>query len=312
MMGREDLPDRVERTDAYLENQSRRAPLPLGVGSLSFDRVASQYDGTRGYPATASAAITEGIMRHGPLLPGARALEIGVGTGRIALPLLARGIHLTGVDISARMTERLLAKYDAERAAQPDKPWGHLTLALADGVSLPFASASFDAVIAVHVLHLISNWRGALDEALRVLRPGAPLLLGQDMSHGSPITHPLQDEWVEIVRSLGFAPKRVGAPAFADILAEARRRGLVVEEWTITEWTATHTPAESYAYIANQVWSLTWQVPADIFAESVRRLERWARERYGERWTEPVETTYSFRLARLSRPNATTERPRTP
>ncbi len=309
MMGHEDLPDRAGRAETHSEAHSAghagREPLPLGAGSLSFDRVAAQYDGTRGYPPAASETIAEGVIRHGPLSPGARALEIGVGTGRIALPLLARGVHVTGVDISARMTERLLAKYDDERAARPDLRWGQLAVALADGVSLPFASASFDAVIAVHVLHLISDWRGALEEALRVLPPNAPLLLGQDMSHGSPIAHPLQDEWIEIVRSLGFEPKRVGAPTFADILAEARGRGLVVEEWTITEWTATHTAAESYAYLANQVWSLTWQVPSDIFAASVQQLERWARERYGERWTEPVETTYSFRLARVSHPYAT-------
>jgi ubiquinone/menaquinone biosynthesis C-methylase UbiE len=277
---------------------------PLGAGSLSFDRVAGLYDGTRGYPSGVSDAIADGMMRHGPLTPGGVALEIGVGTGRIALPLLARGVNITGVDISDRMTERLRAKYDAEREARLDLPWGRLVTTLADSVRLPFEDASFDAVIAVHVLHLISEWRKALDEALRTLRPGAPLLLGQDMSHGSPNSHPLQDEWVNIVRSLGFEPKRLGAPAFADILAEMRGRGLVVEEWTIAKWKATHTAAESFAYIAKQIWSLTWQVPEDIFAESVRRLEVWARARYGAHWAEPVETAYSFRLARVSRPGA--------
>lgn len=281
---------------------------PLGVGSLSFDRVASKYDGTRGYPAGVSDSIAEGMMRHGPLAPSATALEIGIGTGRIALPLLARGVNITGVDISERMIERLHAKYETEKAAWPDQQWGELEVALADGVRLPFADANFDAVIAVHVLHLVTNWREALDEALRMLRPSSPLLLGQDMSHGSQITHPMQDEWVNIVRSLGFEPKRIGAPAFTDILAEARSRGLDVEEWTIAEWQAAHTAAEGFSYIANQVWSLTWQVPADIFAESVRRLEIWARARYGARWAEPVESAYSFRLARVSRPSASLER----
>lgn len=276
----------------------------LGAGSVSFDRVADRYDGTRGYSPGVGGAIAEGMMRHGPLAPGVTALEIGIGTGRIALPLLERGVNVTGVDISARMTERLRAKYETMRVTLSQQPWGNLIVTLADSVRLPFADANFDAVIAVHVLHLVTNWRGALDEALRVLRPGAPLLLGQDMSHGSQIAHPLQDEWVDIVRSLGFQPKRAGAPAFADILAEARGRGLVVEEWTIAEWTASHTAEESFSYIANRIWSLTWQVPEDIFAESVQRLGVWAQERYGARWAEPVEAAYSFRLARVSRPGA--------
>ena len=226
-----------------------------------------------------------------------------MGTGRIALPLLARGVNITGVDISERMTERLRAKYDSERAARPEQPWGALAVALADNVRLPFADASFDAVIAVHVLHLITDWRAALDEALRMLRPDAPLLLGQDMSHGASIAQPLQDEWIAITRDLGYEPKRLGAPAFADILTEARARGLLVEEWTIAQWTATHTVASFYADIADRLWSLTWQVPEDIFAESVRRLEAWARARYGARWNDPVDVAFSFRLARVTQPN---------
>jgi ubiquinone/menaquinone biosynthesis C-methylase UbiE len=276
---------------------------PLGAGSLSFDRVADQYDDTRGYPPGVDAAIAEGMMRYGPLAPGANALEIGAGTGRIALPLLERGVNITGVDISARMTERLRAKYEARRAERPDLPWGALQVTLADNARLPFASASFDAVIAVHVLHLITDWRGALNEALRMLRPGAPLLLGQDMSHGSPNSHPLQDEWIAITRDLGYEPKRLGAPSFADILTEARARGLLVEEWTIAKWTATHTVGSFYADIADRLWSLTWQVPDDIFAASVQRLEAWARARFDARWNDPVDVAFSFRLTRVTKPN---------
>lgn len=275
----------------------------LGAGSLSFDRVANLYDSTRGYTAEVSAAIAEGIMRHGPLAPGAAALEIGSGTGRITLPLLERGANITGVDISERMTERLRAKYDAERAARPGQPWGQLVTRLADSVRLPFPNASFDAVIVVHVLHLITNWREALDEAQRTLRPGAPLLLGQDMTHGAQVSHPLQDKWIEITSDLGYAPRRLGAPGFTDILAEARRRGLTVEEWTIAEWTATHTIEDGFSAVADRTWSLTWQAPDDIFAESVRRLEVWARARYGDEWTTPIASAFSFRLARATAPS---------
>src|SRR5215469_8515120 len=101
-----------------MKAQDQRRNAPLGAGSLSFDRVASQYDDTRGYPQIASDAIAEGMMRFGPLARGATALEIGAGTGRIALPLLERGVNITGADISERMTERLRAKYLAGRSTQ--------------------------------------------------------------------------------------------------------------------------------------------------------------------------------------------------
>ncbi|HZC06633.1 MAG TPA: class I SAM-dependent methyltransferase [Ktedonobacterales bacterium] len=271
-------------------------------GSLSFDPVAHVYDDTRGYPPGVGEAIADALMRFGPIATGAETLEIGVGTGRIALPLLERGVNVTGIDISERMIERLRAKYATERAARPAAPLGRLTVEQGDITALPFASAAFDAVVAVHVLHLVSQWRQAFDEALRALRPGAPLLLGQDVAHGSYVTHPLQDEWVEIMRSLGAQPHRLGAVSFKEILAEARGRGLRVEERLVADWTAAHTPAEGFSDIANRVWSLTWLAPDDLFAESVRRLEVWARDHFGDQWETPVETEYSFKLARVTAP----------
>ena len=78
--------------------------------SLSFDRVADRYDATRVHPAEASAEIAAGLMRVGGLQSGAEVLEIGIGTGRIALPLLASGVNVTGIDIAPRMLEQLEAK----------------------------------------------------------------------------------------------------------------------------------------------------------------------------------------------------------
>src|SRR5574340_328416 len=165
----------------------------LGSGSLSFDRAAHFYDETRGYTPEVARAIADGMLRYGPLAAGAHALEIGIGTGRIALPLLARGVNISGLDISPRMLERLRANEAAACAAQPDAPWGRLDAALGDITALPFATGTFDAVVAVHILHLITRWRDAFSEALRVLRPGAPLLLGQDVAHGDYSSHPMQD-----------------------------------------------------------------------------------------------------------------------
>jgi len=45
------------------------------------------------------------------------ALEFGVGTGRIALPLARRGVHVHGIDLSDAMVAQLRAKRGAERVA---------------------------------------------------------------------------------------------------------------------------------------------------------------------------------------------------
>jgi SAM-dependent methyltransferase len=49
------------------------------------------------------------------LADGGRALELGVGTGRIALPLAARGIRVDGVDISPAMVAQLRAKLGGDQ-----------------------------------------------------------------------------------------------------------------------------------------------------------------------------------------------------
>lgn len=72
----------------------------------SFDEEsAAVYDATsvRGDEA-AAVAFLEGLARGGP------ALELAVGTGRIALPLAARGLRVDGIDLSEPMVAKLRAK----------------------------------------------------------------------------------------------------------------------------------------------------------------------------------------------------------
>ena len=72
---------------------------------LSFDEeVAESYDNhPRGDEAEAVAFLEE-LARGGP------ALELAIGTGRIALPLAARGIRVDGIDLSEAMVAKLRTK----------------------------------------------------------------------------------------------------------------------------------------------------------------------------------------------------------
>jgi len=105
----------------------------------SFDRVAARYDATRAIPAAAEAAIAAGIARAVSSTPQTRLLEIGVGTGRIALPLARQGLRCIGIDRSAPM---LVAAQRKGRAGS-----GRLLLARADATALPFATASVDIAL---------------------------------------------------------------------------------------------------------------------------------------------------------------------
>ena len=59
--------------------------------------------------AGATAAFLAGLVPDGPS-GGGRVLELGIGTGRLALPLAARGLEVHGIDSSEAMVARLRAK----------------------------------------------------------------------------------------------------------------------------------------------------------------------------------------------------------
>jgi len=72
------------------------------------DAIADIYDEMHAIdPNDAVALVAE-------LADGGRVLELGVGTGRVAIPLVARGLEVHGVDVSDAMIERLRAKSGAD------------------------------------------------------------------------------------------------------------------------------------------------------------------------------------------------------
>jgi SAM-dependent methyltransferase len=104
----------------------------------------------------------------------ARLLDIGCGAGRNAVPLARAGWDVYGVDLSLPMVttarSRLAAAQLTDRAR----------VLLAPMDRLPFASASFDFIVAHGIWNLARSggeFGRALDEAARVARPGCALFL---------------------------------------------------------------------------------------------------------------------------------------
>lgn len=71
------------------------------------DRVVRHYDALRGHPPDVAHTIGEALVgscaSHAPAPSSLRLLELGVGTGRIALPVAAAGAEVIGIDLSADM-----------------------------------------------------------------------------------------------------------------------------------------------------------------------------------------------------------------
>jgi ubiquinone/menaquinone biosynthesis C-methylase UbiE len=99
---------------------------------------------------------------------GGSVLDLGCGTGELAVTIAAAGMQTTGCDISPKMLHRAAAA-DPSGAAdwvQLDPGWRRL----------PFASGAFDAVVAASVLEYVDDPTAVLRECCRVLRPGGVIL----------------------------------------------------------------------------------------------------------------------------------------
>src|SRR5689334_22433974 len=189
---------------------------------VSFDRVADVYDRTRAIPPEGTAAVTAGIaavLREAA--PNPRLVEVGIGTGRIAVPLAEAGIRVVGIDIATSM----LAQARSKRA--------DLAVVVADATAPPFRTASFDGALFVHVLHLVPGAL-VLPATRPLVRPGGVLLHGQT-DHGQNRraffamlrdvmgevggTQPAADRWPEVGAEFAAAVAAAGATCEERVLA---------------------------------------------------------------------------------------------
>lgn len=95
-------------------------------------------------------------------------LDVGTGTGFVALILAEMGHRVTGIDWSTTM----LAQAEAKAREAGLK----ITLRQGDAESLPFPDGCFDAVVARHLLWTLAEPRRALTEWYRVLKPQGRVL----------------------------------------------------------------------------------------------------------------------------------------
>jgi SAM-dependent methyltransferase len=235
--------------------------------SIRFDTAADHYDKTR---AVSDEAMDRTIsLLSTELRDRGRVLEVGVGTGLLALRLHDVGIPVSGLDLSAPMLAKLVEK----AGGAPPFP-----LVLGDATTMPFADRAFGAAYLRWVLHLIPGWRAALAEMARVVRPGGVLLLS--LGAFDEVGTAIRARFSEIT---GLSTDPVGLMWGEHDALDAELEGLgarlrvlpaILEEGE--EPLGTFLDA-----IEDGRWSWTWRVPEDARLDAVRELRPWAEERYG-------------------------------
>src|SRR6516225_9638809 len=148
------------------------------------------------------------------------ALDAGCGTGFLSFELAARGHRVTGVDFAPAMLAQARRKA-AERAVL-------VRFEEADAEQLPFPSHSFDLAISRHVLWTSPHPEAAIDEWIRVLRPGGRLVVVDGQFNPGFLVEPSQNartsaEYAAIGERLPF----LGGRPREEIEALFKAHGLV-------------------------------------------------------------------------------------
>ena len=242
-----------------------------------FDRrVATQYDALRGHPPEVSIDIGSAIAEQ--MGDAASVLELGIGTGRIALPVAEAGCKVFGVELSSDMLAGLAARLDEQAA-------GKIHLVQADITALPFQKGAFDGAMAVHVLHLVADWAGVLEQLAQLIRPGGTLVLGRDWVDPESFAGKIRNQFRRTVMEVGTdmlppgataaAPPSGGA-AIVRTLMELGAHPVGEGEMVGAQWRTLLSPRQVLDGIRSRDDAESWVLPDDILTETMRRLDAYS------------------------------------
>jgi arsenite methyltransferase len=191
----------------------------MSEGSLFWDGIAESYAQK---PVANPAAFERKIeVTRARMRPHHTVLDIGCGTGSLALRLAPSAAYVHGLDFSAQMIRIATQKASAQGVANVAFHVG----AFDDTVGL-FSPASLDGICAYSLLHLVDDRAGALSRIFSLLKPGgffvsSTACLGESWLPYRPL--------ISLMHAFGKAP-RVNILRKQTVLEEVRRAGFVAVE----------------------------------------------------------------------------------
>lgn len=128
---------------------------------------------------------------------GGRVLEVGVGTG-INLPNYQRSTRLVGIDISAGMLEKARERQRKLGLDNIER------LEVMDAQNMRFADGEFDTLVANYVITSCPDPEAALDEFVRVVRPGGEIVITTRIGANVGLRGRIEKLLMPVTRRLGF------------------------------------------------------------------------------------------------------------
>ena len=235
--------------------------------SIAFDRAADYYDRSRVTDPVTLRETVDVLERE--LAGRGRVLEIGVGTGALALPLAERPVPIVGLDLSGPMMSKLQEKAGG-RAPFP--------LVRGDATRLPFRDDALGGAYCRWVLHLIPDWPAAVAKLGRVVRPGGVVVTEPGGFGGG-----WRDLWLRFGDILGDRIRPVGLDwvgQYEDLDAAFASAGAVRRDLPPVATRNDSSLRRYFSEVDERLYSWTWRVPPEELAPAVAEVRAWAEREY--------------------------------
>lgn len=228
---------------------------------ISYDRIAKNYDQTRKIPHDSLEKIIIALDKEIPNLFEKEVIDLGVGTGRFAIPLSKKVKNIVGIDISKKMIDILLQNNSSN----------NLTAICGNIEQIPFSNGSFDIALAVSIFHLIPNWKKVIDEIERVIKPTGYCIIGHTEYIGK---YGKQYEYIRYK----LLRKHLDS-ANAKGLSFSEQKTVFEERWKLyktinaAEWDDYFIPKELLNSIETNTWSETWDTKPSKLHKVIRKMK---------------------------------------
>ena len=141
----------------------------------------------------------DAVVRGLRIPPGARVLEVGIGTG-LSLDAYPRHCEVVGIDLSQEMLDHADSKRDPVRHA-------HIKLRQMDAMTMDVADDAFDFVTAFHVVTVVPNPAKLVEEMTRVCKPDGQLVIINHFASPRKMIRGFVNMVDPITRKLGWSTR---------------------------------------------------------------------------------------------------------
>jgi SAM-dependent methyltransferase len=258
---------------------------------VDFSANASIYDRRHGTILALEAARE--LAQRGGLRPGCRVLEVGAGTGRVAIAFAGIGYETVAFDSALSMLNELRRKASESQ----------IHIVAGEGARLPFAEGHFDAVILARVLYLMVDWQTVLRQTSDVLKPGGCLF--HEWGNGQA-----DEPWVQIreqARTL-FQHAGVDQPFHPGARSEAEVGAFLAElgfdrrdEFKVGPGPVM-TLRDFVGRIVSGEMSYIWHVPKQVQESCLPRLSKWCEGNFDMERSVAIPREFYWTIHRKRQP----------